>query len=282
MHPNVCGADLLPAAVPRLGPGGRLPFAAGLAGSLAICLLSAPVLRAQSAPETAPAIEVSTVKGSDYPGVLIGLPGRTLTTRGTTLKDVIQWAYNVHPRQVSGGPGWIEWDKFDIVAKPEGGVFLDGEQIKTMLRTLMADRFQLRLHHEIKDLPVYALTIGKNGPKMKVRTDGDGGAPFSLLIGGPRWPVRNAPMALMVSVLQMVVLDRPVLDKTGLTGNFDFDLVWTPDETQFGGKGASMPGDPNAPNIFTAMQEQLGLKLEAQKALVDVLVIDSVEKPTEN
>jgi uncharacterized protein (TIGR03435 family) len=247
-----------------------------------ICLLGAPQIRAQSAPETAPAIEVSTVKRSDYPGVLIGLPGRTLTTRGTTLKDILQWAYNVHPRQVSGGPGWIDSDKFDIVAKPEGGVFLDGEQIKTMLRTLMADRFQLKLHHETKDLPVYALTIGKNGPKMKVRTDGDGGAPFSLLIGGPRWPVRNAPMGLMVSVLQMVVLDHPVLDKTGLTGNFDFDLVWTPDETQFGGRGASMPGDPNAPNIFTAIQEQLGLKLEAQKAQVDVLVIDSAEKPSEN
>jgi uncharacterized protein (TIGR03435 family) len=252
-------------------------FAIAFAATFAI-----GVLRAQSATAAAPAIEVSTVKPSDYPGTSIGLPGRTLTTRGTTLKDVIQWAYNVHPRQVLGGPGWIGTDKYDIVAKPEGGVFLDVEQIRLMLRTLMADRFQLRLRHETRELPVYALTIGKDGPKMKVRTEGDGGAPFSLLIGGPRWPVRNAPMALIVSVLQMAVLDRPVLDKTGLTGNFDFDLVWTPDETQFGGRGASMPGDPDAPNIFTAFQEQLGLKLEPQKALVDVLVIDGVEKPSGN
>ena len=107
---------------------------------------------------------------------------------------------------------------------------------------------------------------------MKARTEGDGGARSSLSIGGPRWPVRNATMALIVSVL----------DKTGLTGNFDFDLVWTPDETQFGGKGSSMPADPNAPNVFTAFQEQLGLKLEPQKAPVEALVIDGVERPGEN
>jgi uncharacterized protein (TIGR03435 family) len=92
-------------------------------------------------------------------------------------------------------------------------------------------------------------TVDDEGPH------GDGGAAFTLLIGGPRWPVRNAPMA---SVLQMVVLDRPVLDKTGLTGRFDFDLVWTPDETQFGGKRSSMPGDPNAPNIFTRFGNNSG------------------------
>jgi uncharacterized protein (TIGR03435 family) len=255
---------------------------AGLAASLVIGLLYAPRVRAQSASAVTPEIEVSTIKRSDYPGRLIGLPGPTLTTRGTTLKDVILWAYNVHPSQVLGGPGWLDSDKYDIVAKPEGGVLLDGEQIKQMLRTIMTDRFHLSLRHETKELLVYALTIGKNGPRMKVRTDGDGGAAFTLLISGPRWPVRNAPMAQMVSVLQMVVLDRPVLDKTGLTGRFDFDLAWTPDETQFGGRGATMPGDPNAPNIFTAFQEQLGLKLEPQKAPIDVLVIDRVERPSEN
>jgi uncharacterized protein (TIGR03435 family) len=257
-------------------------FTRGLVGCVAIGLFHLPQIRAQSAAATAPAIEVSTIKRSDYPGTLIGLPGPTLTTRGTTLKDVILWSYNVHPSQVLGGSGWIGTDKYDIVAKPAGGGLLDGEQIKSMLRTLMADRFQLRLHHDTKELPIYALTIGKNGPKMRARKDGDGGAAFTLLIGGPRWPVRNAPMAQMVSVLQMVVLDRPVLDKTGLTGNFDFDLVWTPDETQFGGKGASMPADPNAPNIFTAFQEQLGLKLDPQKVPVDVLVIDGVERPSVN
>jgi uncharacterized protein (TIGR03435 family) len=257
-------------------------FTRWLVAGLAVGLFHFPQVRAQSPTVTAPAIEVSTIKRSDYPGRLIGLPGPTLTTRGTPLKDVILWAYNVHPSQVLGGPGWVDTDKYDIVAKPVGGGLLDGEQIKAMLRTLMADRFQLKLRHETKELPVYALTIGKNGPKMKARTEGDGGAAFTLLIGGPRWPVRNAPMAQMVSVLQMVVLDRPVLDKTGLTGRFDFDLVWTPDETQFGGKGSSMPADPNAPNIFTAFQEQLGLKLEPQKAAVDVLVIDAVERPSEN
>lgn len=257
-------------------------FARWRVAGLAIGLFHLPQIPAQAQTATTPAIEVSTVKRSDYPGRLIGLPGPTLTTRGTTLKDMILWSYSLHPSQVLGGPGWVDTDKYDVVAKPEGGGLLDGEQIKAMLRTLMADRFQLKLRHETKELPVYALTIGKNGPKMKARTEGDGGAAFTLLIGGPRWPVRNAPMAQMVSVLQMVVLDRPVLDKTGLTGKFDFDLVWTPDETQFGGKGSSMPADPNAPNIFTAFQEQLGLKLEPQKAPVDVLVIDGVERPSQN
>lgn len=116
----------------------------------------------------------------------------------------------------------------------------------------------------------------------KPGTPGDGGPGFRLVFQGARLPGRNASMAQLAFVLQAIVLDRPVLDKTGLAGNFDFDLSWAPNETQFGGRGGTMPADPDSPDIFTAVQEQLGLKLESQKDPVDVLMIDHAEKPSAN
>ena len=154
--------------------------------------------------------------------------------------------------------------------------------LRQMLRVLLADRFKLSFHHDMKQLPAYALVVGKNGTKMKPRTPGDGGPGFRLVFQGARLPGRNASIGQLIFVLQSQVLDRPVLDQTGLTGNFDFDLSWMPNETQFGGRGAAIPADPDSPDIFTAIQEQLGLKLEAQKGPVDVLMIDRTESPSPN
>jgi uncharacterized protein (TIGR03435 family) len=151
-----------------------------------------------------------------------------------------------------------------------------------MIQALLAERFRLKVHHDSKELPVYVLTVAKGGPKMKVRTEGDGGAEGSMLFRGALLPGRDTSVAVLLAGLQKIVLDRPVLDKTGLAAHYDFDLKWRPDPSQFRGNGDKVPSDANDPDLFTALQEQLGLKLTAEKAPVDVVVIDSAEKPSEN
>jgi uncharacterized protein (TIGR03435 family) len=256
----------------------------------AIALFACAAAGAAFAQPATPAVfEVATIKlsQSTAPGPGIGLGAGRLTLTNFTLKELMVYAYWVHPNQVLGAAGWMDSDKFDIVAKPEASQVPAGgrvpeDQLRQMLQVLLADRFQLKFHHDMRQLPAYALVLGKNGSKMKARMPGDGGPEFRLVFQGARLPGRNASIGQLVYVLEARVLDRPVVDKTGLTGNFDFDLSWMPNETQFGGKGASIPADPDSPDIFTAMQEQLGLKLESQRDPVDVLMIDRAEKPSEN
>ena len=157
-------------------------------------------------------------------------------------------------------------------------------QLRVMLLKLLADRFQLSLHHEKKELSVYALTVVKGGPKLTEDTDNPNGRPTFLGSGGPQGrKVQNSTMAEFASDLQA---DRPVVDQTGLgSKRYDFILKWTPDAHAMNGATGAPPAadDPDAPpNIFGAIQQQLGLKLESTKAQVDVIVIDHVEKPSEN
>jgi bla regulator protein blaR1 len=234
-----------------------------------------------------PVFEVATIKPSDpnRPGRRLFSIGSTeLTTFYTTVNDLIVFAYGVHAGQISGAPAWVESDKFDITGKPEGGGQPNPNQFKTMLQKLLADRFQLTLHRDKKQLTVYALTVGKNGPKL-TRSEAASSIP-NLIFRAGNWPVRNATMEEFAGVMQ-AHLDRPVVDQTGLKGRFDFQLQWTPDETPFASPGG--PGEPpkppereTQPDLFTAIQQQLGLKLESTRAQTDVLVIDKVEKPSEN
>jgi uncharacterized protein (TIGR03435 family) len=235
-----------------------------------------------------PAFEVATIKPSkpDVPGKGFRVNGRHFSTMNTSLSDLITFSYGLHPRQIAGAPAWLESDKYDIEAQPDGEGAPNDKQWKTMLQKLVADRFKLTFHHDQKELSVYALVVGKNGPKL-TKSEGDPNGLPGLFFSGPgRLSSRNASMGDFASLMQGAVLDRPVVDQTELKGRFDFPLNWTPDETQFAGFGMKTPppADPaNAPpGLFTAIQEQLGLKLEATKASVDVLVIDHVEKPSEN
>jgi uncharacterized protein (TIGR03435 family) len=160
----------------------------------------------------------------------------------------------------------------------------------TMLRKLLADRFDLKFHREQKQLPVYALRIANSGPKMKTST----APPDSFPQGPPpliftvspttiKLPAHYAAMAELASVFQRAVLDRPVVDETGLSARYDFDLEFTPDETEFGGAFAGRQNtDSDKPGLYTAMQEQLGLKLEATSGPVEILAIDHIEQPTPN
>jgi uncharacterized protein (TIGR03435 family) len=155
-----------------------------------------------------------------------------------------------------------------------------------MIAKLVEDRFKLVTHRETREMSVYAIVVGKDGPKMKKNETNPNGLPGLIFKGLGVLPAMNATMGDFAGVLQSVVLDRPVVDKTGLQGRWDFTLTWTPDETQFVSRGVRVPPpstDPNAPPVIsTAFQEQLGLRLESTKAPVDVLVVDRVERPSEN
>jgi uncharacterized protein (TIGR03435 family) len=155
-----------------------------------------------------------------------------------------------------------------------------------MLQKLLADRSNLSFHRDKKELSVYAITVAKTGPKL-TKSEGDpNGLPGLFFRGLGNLPARNATMADFAGVLQGAVLDRPVVDRTGLAGRYDFQLQWTPDRSQFISMRVKVPAPPDdpaaPPDLFTAIQQQLGLKLESAKAPVEVLVIDHVEKPTGN
>jgi uncharacterized protein (TIGR03435 family) len=235
-----------------------------------------------------PSFEVATIKPSDpnRPGRLFRVQPVHFSTINTTLNDLIGFSYGLHARQVTGAPDWVGTEKYDLDGKPDGEGQPNEAQWKTMIQKLLADRFQLKFHHETKELSVYALVVAKGGPKT-TKSDGDPSGPPSLMFRGlGNLPVRNATMADFVSVMQRAVLDRPVVDQTRLEGRYNFALNWTPDETQFASLGGVPPGigdKPDAPpDLFTAIQQQVGLKLEATKAQVDVMVIDKVEKPSAN
>ena len=253
-----------------------------LCGVLAV-LMSTSML-AQSPPAGEKAFEVATIKPTDpnFGGILIQFPAGTLSLRGFTLKDLVGFAYELDSRQVVNIPKALESERYDVVGKPPGGGQPSMADARLMMRPLLAERFQLKFHRETREIPIYALTVSKGGPKMKPRQEGDGGAPTSLMFRGPNVPGRNATMQMLAGGLQRLVLDRPVIDKTGLKGTFDFDLRFRPDATQLSGRGGQAPADPDLPDIFTAVQEQLGLKLDAQKGPGEVIVIDSVEKPSDN
>jgi uncharacterized protein (TIGR03435 family) len=235
-----------------------------------------------------PSFDVATIKpskpGQDGKG--FQLRGRTVMTFNTSLADLIEFAYDVHVKQIVGGPDWIDKDKFDITAVPDKPGEPSYNQEKAMVQKLLADRFQLTFHHEKKELSVYVLTAEKGGPKnvTKSASTQDGfSIPIGPAPGGIKLSVRNGTMTnFAVFGLQGAVLDRPVLDQTGITDRLDFALTWTPDDSQFGGHIRVPPSDNAAPGLFTAIQEQLGLKLEAVRAPADVMVIDRAEAPSAN
>jgi uncharacterized protein (TIGR03435 family) len=235
------------------------------------------------------AFEVATIKPVDPDAKA----GRYIIMQGThrfvekayTLKLLIAAAYDLNPRTISGGPGWIESDHYDILAVTPGEVRPTHDEQMWMLRTLLADRFKLTFHREQKVFSIYELTVAKNGPKLKASTAAPDDPPALISTVYPQrivLPARNATMGDLVSLMQRAMLDRPVEDKTGLSGRYDFDLEWAPDETQFGGEVPAASAEaPSAP-LFSAIQQQLGLKLEATRGPVAALVVDKAERPSAN
>jgi uncharacterized protein (TIGR03435 family) len=289
---------------------------------LYLCLLAAVVVAipvfCQSPADAKPSFEVATVKPSD-PGqrgaMIQNQPGGRFVTKGTPLRTLMTFAYRVRDFQISGGPGWIGTDRWDIEGRAEEGSIPvptgppdpnTPDPIGIRLQTLLEQRFQLKTHRETKELPIYELSIAKGGSKMKLSDDQtpyrppERGSPPppAPQPGGvmPRYSMRMGRGSLQASAVEMPFfvqvlsqqLGRNVTDTTGLKGLYDIQLDWTPDPPPSGalagagGPEAAPPIDPNGPSIFTAIQEQLGLKLESTKGPVDVIVIDSVQKPSEN
>lgn len=154
-----------------------------------------------------------------------------------------------------------------------------------MLRTLLADRFKLTFHREPQVFPIYVLEIAKGGSKLKQSSAPATDQPSLVSTVYPQrilLPARNASMADLVSVMQRAILDRPVVDKTGLAGRYDFNLEWTPDESQFGGDVSPAASDAPIAPFFTAIQQQLGLRLEATRGPIETVVVDHAEHPASN
>jgi uncharacterized protein (TIGR03435 family) len=241
------------------------------------------------APDAHPAFEVATIKPTkpDEQRTFLIWRGGEMQVVNFSLSSLVKFAYDLQDKQIIGAPDWMSSDKVDIEAKPDTPGQPSGSQLKEMVQKLLADRFALKFHNDQREMAAYVLTVGKDGPKMKQNADNPNGLPG--LFFGPigTLHVMNATMQNFTSLMQSAVLDRPVVDKTGLEGRWDFTLKWTPDESQFTNAGFKAPppsaDDPNAaPPLFTAIQEQLDLKLEAQKTQVPVLVIDHIDHASAN
>ncbi len=197
-------------------------------------------------------------------------PGGRFSARNATVKVLLQDSYALQDYQISGGPGWFTSAGFDIQARAAADAGeLSSEQVRQMLQALLADRFHLAVHRETRQLPVYDLVVGKTGPRLQAASVGPSKTMLGQLIA------KKMNMTTLASILSFDV-KRPVRDETALKGEFAFTLEWTP------GLGESDAGASSRPSLFTAVQEQLGLKLESAKGPVEVVVIDRLEKPSEN
>jgi uncharacterized protein (TIGR03435 family) len=290
-----------------------------LVTSLATAGLARP-----AAQESQPSFEVASVRrNTSGTGLMtVGMaPGGRLNMTNLPVRNLIVRAYGVQPYQIVGGPDWIGADRFDVVAKA-ASADATPEQINAMMRSLLADRFKLVARRETRELPVYYLVKaredGRLGPELKPAevdcgaagrgrggpqpgpgapvpgpraggfAPGPGAGGCGLMIAPGRLQMGGQPIAAAASTLANQV-GRPIVDKTGLEGNYDLTLSWMPEAGRGAPAGPLPPGapdlppiDPDAPSLFTAVQEQLGLKLESARGPVEVIVIESIQPPLED
>ena len=261
----------------RLSSGRRFLLAlaalTALAGPLVIGIVDAKSSRAQSQPAVRPAFEVASIKRSTYPAGswFRYLPGGRFTAM-SWVQQLIQVAYGVEAYQISGGPGWLTSDRYDIEAKA-GNADANATDMKIMLQALLADRFNLKLRRETKEFQVYALVVDKDGPRVRPLKDGE---PDTCRMDNSF----ACGVRTMASLAQRIkpFAGRPVLDKTGLEGTYDIKLDFDVYELL----GTTPPPGYNKPPLAAALREQLGLRLEPQKAPLPLLVIEDVQRPTGN
>jgi len=251
-------------------------------------------LVAQQVP--APAFEVASIRRNTSGGsrTLMDGAGDRFSVSNAPLRMLILLAYELLDDQLVGGPGWINTDRFDIVAVRGGAPF---EQVPAMLRTLLADRFKLQAHMEAREMPMYALVTARSDGTLGAQMREAGCERSDTLASFPKVSDKVLPcnvrfvapgrlrggglrMGDLAAVLTPIV-GRIVLNRTGLTGRYDLELAWAPDDRRPTANDV-LPPDPNGGSLFTALQEQLGLKLTGGRGPVDVLVIDSVSPPTDN
>jgi uncharacterized protein (TIGR03435 family) len=238
-----------------------------------------------------PSFDVATIKPNPSGGSSmqqLTINGRDFKTVNSSLSDLIQFAYNVQSKQIVGAPDWIDKDRYDIAATPDQPGAPSLEQLRTMIRKLLAERFQLKFHNDKRELSAFVLTVDKNGSKLKP-TQLNGPLPGIGMRPGPTGPIlvlANATMENFTGFLQGFILDRPVVDQTAQTGRYDINVPFTPDDSMFNGHPPPFPkvadGIEPAPGLFEAIQQTLGLKLTAEKTQVSVIAVDHVEKPSAN
>jgi uncharacterized protein (TIGR03435 family) len=253
---------------------------------IAVTLTAAPLLAQMSdqpvplppmASTADPSFEVATIRlakpGSTSHG--IHYTGHRISAENQPISNLICFAYSLHKTQLIGTPAWFD-DRYDIEGIPdtEGAPTL--RQIRQMFQKLLANRFNLKFHREQRDLSIYALTVAKGGPKLTRNTTAREGEPHGSGGGDNQRSFKFSNYTMADFSLELEFLaNKPVVDQTGLTGGYNFALNWTEDDAP--------QQDPNAPpGLFTAIQEQLGLKLEAKKGPADVLVIDHADRPSSN
>jgi uncharacterized protein (TIGR03435 family) len=292
------------------------------AGTIALAVpIAAGVIHGTPAQSSKPSFEVASIKpwkltnpdsregqllahgGDPFDGRMN--PNGRLTATAVTLRRLISWAYNVRTERIAGGPAWVDSERYDIEAKAPDGAMRAGEvsvryeQMHLMLQSLLSERFGLKLHTDPKEFPVYALVVAKNGPKLQ-KADRDCSSPLTgsevlchgFTGGGPRVG-QTGQSVTMVEVAAFLTphLDRPVVDRTGISGMFDLKFPpWNPylqgvpeGATQDGNSREGKAVDFNSvPTLFTLVEQQFGLKLEGSRAKLDTLVIDSAQIPAKN
>ncbi len=231
------------------------------------------------AKDASPQFEVATIKLTDPANQSTGFQtrGHRIFIENETVLSMLSFAFALHPSQIIAAPAWFNHDRFDIDGVPDQPGVPNLKQQQQMLQKLLADRFQLKFHRDRRELAVYAITVVKSGPRLtKSAGDPNGLSDENGFGKGSQQVMKftNSSMADLVLNLQYI-LEKPVVDTTSLPGRFDFTLTWTPDSAPTAEANA-------APGLFTAFQEQLGLKLQPTRLPTDVLVIEHAEKPSEN
>ena len=255
-----------------------------VAAPIVLGMVDAPRILAQSQAAFRPSFEVASIKldtGGSLNRGTRGLPDGSLQVTNMSVMDLITYAYSVRESEVSGGPGWLQSSLYDIAAKAPTGA--TPRQIPQMIQSLLAERFQLRLHRENWDMPIYSLRLAKGGPRFEPAKEGSCGAgpapsPKEIsrscgynMLSRATFDMLMLPMQKLADTLSGLT-GRRVVDETGLTGLYSLHLDFAPE----------LADDPSHPSIFTSVQEQLGLRLESSRGPVEVLVIDSAERPSEN
>jgi len=251
----------------------------------------------QSASAVAATFELAAIKPSkpDAQGNTFRVSGHRFETANTSLSDLISFAYGLHATQITGAPGWVQTDKYDLTVQSDAEGQSSEILWRGMLQKYLVQCFKLRFHRDTQELPLYVLTSGRAGPKLTESKGNPNGIPALLVTLGARNPANanlgavvatNANMGDLANVMQRVVLDWPVVDQTGIVGRFNFALKWTPDDSQFRQILVKIPTPTDSanapPDLFTALQEQIGLKLDVIYAPSEIMVIDRIEKPSGN
>jgi uncharacterized protein (TIGR03435 family) len=256
----------------------RRAVTAAIAGWISIGLADFAPAPAQAQNVVQPAFDVASIKVHHGVVTFSSDPfvrGRTVTGTACTLLDLVTYAYGMRYDQISGGPNWADSDHYDLDAKSEGLGALTEAQSRRMVQSLLEDRFHLKVHRETQEGSVYALVVGKNGPKFKASApDATNGNFIRADDKGLHMEATKGTIEQLVNQLSFTA-GRPVLDRTGLTGYFAYTLDWYP-------ANRIPPPDLDTPSMFAALEEQLGLRLESTKGPVERLVIDHAEEPSAN